>query len=65
MRKIADAAGEQAPRSDHQMSADACEDEDPQWAIGDYSFVVAASRLPAPGLFSTTTVGVPGTWRPR
>src|SRR5450755_1721704 len=46
MRRIADAAGEPAPPTDHNRSTDAGEDEDQRWAVGDYGFVVAASRLP-------------------
>jgi trehalose 6-phosphate synthase len=46
MTKSAETADEPTPPSDDETSLDGTADEDPQWAIGDYSFVVAASRLP-------------------
>jgi trehalose 6-phosphate synthase len=46
MTKAAEIAGDLAPPSDLETSVAPVQEEDPQWAVGDYSFVVAASRLP-------------------
>jgi len=48
MMRTAETAGEPTPPSGHETGPDETEeqDEDPDWAVGDYSFVVAASRLP-------------------
>jgi trehalose 6-phosphate synthase len=61
MTKAAGALDEAAPASDREASAAPGEDDNPHQAVGDYNFVVVASRLPVDRVEGP--VGEP-EWRP-
>src|ERR1039458_1067037 len=61
MTKAAGALDEAAPRSAREARAAPGEDDNPHQAVGDYNFVVVASRLPVDRVEGP--VGEP-EWRP-
>src|ERR1039458_10704514 len=61
MTKAAGALDEAATPSDREASAAAGEDDNPHQAVGDYNFVVVASRLPVDRVEGP---GGESEWRP-